>query len=188
MRRFEIIDGSRRNAKPCAVLSYDLDTREFGIRLEEHATERDVPMMLAPFVRRGEREIGNAWAKRWVEDRIVPSSRQNIGQVLKSHGLREYDEMTLLAASEGRCSQDDFYIREIDREKEGKAVSVGARVGGIVAQARKEAHTTQADLSYRTGIQQAVISRLERGEANPTIETLEAIARGLGKELVVELR
>ncbi|WP_180963438.1 helix-turn-helix domain-containing protein [Raoultibacter massiliensis] len=35
---------------------------------------------------------------------------------------------------------------------------------------------------------QTVVSRLERGESNPTVETLEAIAHGLGRRLIIALQ
>jgi transcriptional regulator with XRE-family HTH domain len=52
-------------------------------------------------------------------------------------------------------------------------------------QARTETGFTQKELSARTGIDQAILSRIENGNANPSIRTLERIAKGLGKELVI---
>jgi transcriptional regulator with XRE-family HTH domain len=47
---------------------------------------------------------------------------------------------------------------------------------------------TQKELASASGIDQADISRIERGESNPTTETLDALARPLGVtlELVAE--
>ncbi|WP_255467243.1 helix-turn-helix domain-containing protein [Raoultibacter phocaeensis] len=171
----------------------------FSIEIDADAQERDVPMMLAPFVRRGERHIDPAWARRWVESRIVPASRQNLGAVLKAHELDSYEPFALLVAAEGRCAQDDFYIREVDDshgetgeaqkdriETQGKKVS--AEIGAKLAKARIEAGVTQRELSERTGVHQAVISRVEYGRANPTIGLLEDIAAGLGKSIHIEIR
>jgi DNA-binding XRE family transcriptional regulator len=54
---------------------------------------------------------------------------------------------------------------------------------------RERQGLTLADLSERTGIDQAALSRLETGiRDNPTLETLYRIALALGKEIVCSLR
>jgi predicted transcriptional regulator len=55
-----------------------------------------------------------------------------------------------------------------------------------VIEARKRFNLTQKELSNRTGINQADISRLERGLSNPTIKLLRKLAEGLDMNL--ELR
>ena len=57
-----------------------------------------------------------------------------------------------------------------------------------IISAREELHITQQDLADRTGIRQSNISRLERGNYNPSVEFLRKIAKGLGKELHIEFR
>ena len=52
-------------------------------------------------------------------------------------------------------------------------------------QARREAGLTQKELAERTGLQQSNISRIENGNGNPSLETLNKIAQGLGKKLVI---
>jgi predicted transcriptional regulator len=52
--------------------------------------------------------------------------------------------------------------------------------------ARKKQHLTQKELSARTGIDQADISRIETGSTNPTLRMLERLADGLDMKL--ELR
>ncbi|MCR4997503.1 MAG: helix-turn-helix transcriptional regulator [Butyrivibrio sp.] len=52
--------------------------------------------------------------------------------------------------------------------------------------ARKSQNLTQKDLSDRTGITQADISRIEKGTRNPSLEMLKRLARGLGMQLKVE--
>ncbi len=47
---------------------------------------------------------------------------------------------------------------------------------------------TQKDLAEKTGLYQADISKLERGIGNPSINTLERIAEGLGMELFIDFR
>jgi DNA-binding XRE family transcriptional regulator len=52
--------------------------------------------------------------------------------------------------------------------------------------ARKSAGLTQQQLSDRTGIAQADISKLESGSANPSLRTLQRLAAGMGKKLKIE--
>ena len=51
---------------------------------------------------------------------------------------------------------------------------------------RKSAGLTQKQLSDNTGIAQADISKLENGNANPSLRTLRRLASGLGMRLKVE--
>lgn len=51
---------------------------------------------------------------------------------------------------------------------------------------RKGANFTQKELSERTGIAQADISRLENGNGNPSLRTLRRLAKGLGMKLKLE--
>ncbi len=54
--------------------------------------------------------------------------------------------------------------------------------------ARIEQGLTQAQLAERVGTRQTNISRLERGDINPTLEFMRKIAAGLGKELIIKLK
>lgn len=55
-----------------------------------------------------------------------------------------------------------------------------------IIDARKEIGITQKELSERTGITQADISKLETGNANPSLRTLRRLAKGLGMKLKLE--
>lgn len=52
--------------------------------------------------------------------------------------------------------------------------------------ARNEQHITQKELSERTGITQADISRIENGTRNPSLAMVKRLAEGLGMQLRVE--
>lgn len=52
--------------------------------------------------------------------------------------------------------------------------------------ARKEQNITQKELSERTGITQADISRIENGSRNPSLDMLKRLAKGLGMRLKLE--
>ena len=51
---------------------------------------------------------------------------------------------------------------------------------------RQNNHFTQEQLAEATGINQANISRLENGTANPSLRTLKRLAAGMGMELKLE--
>ena len=52
--------------------------------------------------------------------------------------------------------------------------------------ARQKAGITQKQLSENTGIAQADISKLERGNANPSVRTLQRLAAGMGMKVKIE--
>ena len=52
--------------------------------------------------------------------------------------------------------------------------------------ARTATGLTQSELSKITGIAQGDISKLERGNGNPSIKTLKRLAAGMGKTLKIE--
>ncbi len=55
-----------------------------------------------------------------------------------------------------------------------------------IAERREENEMTQKQLAELTGINQADISRLENGTANPSLRTLKRLASGLGMRLRLE--
>lgn len=54
--------------------------------------------------------------------------------------------------------------------------------------ARKNLNLTQEDLSEKTGINQADISRIENGTRNPSLKMLKKLASGLGMQLKLEFK
>jgi transcriptional regulator with XRE-family HTH domain len=60
-----------------------------------------------------------------------------------------------------------------------------AELGSMLAYARKANSLTQPALSELCGIQQAEISRIERGVSNPTAATLLRLADALGQKLTL---
>ena len=54
--------------------------------------------------------------------------------------------------------------------------------------ARLEANMTQKELAVKSGVRQSNISRIENGNCTPTLETLRALAAGMGKKLVINFQ
>lgn len=61
-------------------------------------------------------------------------------------------------------------------------------VGEIVKEARITSGLSQKELSQLTGIDQGDISKIERGVANPSVNTLKRIAVALNKKIVISLK
>ena len=55
-----------------------------------------------------------------------------------------------------------------------------------ILKGRQNCNLTQEQLAQVTGINQANISRLENGTANPSLRTLKRLAEGMGMELKLE--
>jgi DNA-binding XRE family transcriptional regulator len=54
--------------------------------------------------------------------------------------------------------------------------------------ARKNNGLTQQQLSERSGIAQGDISKIERGDANPSLRTLKRLAAGMGTRLKLDFQ
>lgn len=78
------------------------------------------------------------------------------------------------------CVQSTRHCRRIVRRmtngNDGCVKDVLAR---SVRTRRQDAGLSQHDLAAEAGVRQALISEIEIGSANPTLETLEKIARAL---------
>lgn len=55
-----------------------------------------------------------------------------------------------------------------------------------IVDARKKSNLTQKQLAERTGINQSDISKLETGNANPTLQLLKRLAEGMDMVLKLE--
>lgn len=113
MRIFAIRDDEDASKKNLAFLLYYENAGQFYIELPEDADPWETPLLLETFVKKGERTINAYWSKLWVQQRIVPTDRQNLGQILKENGLEEYSEFELLMLGKGRCAQDNYYIEPV---------------------------------------------------------------------------
>ena len=116
MKIFAIRDAEDKQERDLAYLFYYEKEQKFFIELPEGADPWAVPMMLSSFAKRKEYSVDEKWSRIWVQQRIVPAERQNIGQIIRDNKLNEYDEYKLLMLSMGRCEQDDCYLVPIKEE------------------------------------------------------------------------
>ena len=77
-------------------------------------------------------------------------------------------------------------LKNPDFKKEYEALEPEFAIIQAMIDARKNTGITQKQLSEKTGIAQADISKLENGNANPSLKTMQRLASGMGMKLKVE--
>lgn len=117
MRVFAIKDENFSSDTVLGYLVYYERAKAFYIELPDDADPWNTPLLLSSFAARGQYSVSSYWSRLWVQQRIIPQERQNIGQILKENGLSEYDEFRMLMLTMGRCAQDDCYLEEIRKEE-----------------------------------------------------------------------
>lgn len=80
----------------------------------------------------------------------------------------------------------DRQLEDPDFQKEWDALEPEYAIIQAIIDARKESGLTQKELAARSGIAQGDISKLENGNANPSIRTLKRLATAMGKTLRIE--
>lgn len=99
------------------------------------------------------------------------------GQLLGPYGIVWNDDLDIEAET---IYEDGITVRE---EKPAAFIMVG----NAVAAARARKGLSQKELSDVTGIDQSDISKIERGIANPSVNTLSRIARALDAKLHISM-
>ncbi len=77
-------------------------------------------------------------------------------------------------------------LKDINFRKEYEDIQPEMDVIRAIIDARTAQNLTQKELSKRTGINQADISKLENGTRNPTVSLLKRLAEGMGMELRIQ--
>jgi ribosome-binding protein aMBF1 (putative translation factor) len=86
------------------------------------------------------------------------------------------------------------FMREVEEEArtegpaavaELEALRTHFRLGRQIAHARRARSLSQAQVAKRAGIDQADVSDIERGAANPTLAKLDAVLNAVGMELAL---
>lgn len=83
---------------------------------------------------------------------------------------------------------EKYFAEQMQNEefrKEYEALEPEFAIIQAIIDARQETGLTQRELSERTGIAQSDISKLENGNANPSIRTLKRLAEAMGKQLKI---
>lgn len=77
-------------------------------------------------------------------------------------------------------------LQEPEFRKEWEDIQPEMDVIRAMIEARVSQNLTQKELSERTGINQADISKLENGTRNPSLKLLKRLAEGMGMTLKIE--
>ena len=83
---------------------------------------------------------------------------------------------------------EKYFAEQMQNEefrKEYEALEPEFAIIQAIIDACQETGLTQRELSERTGIAQSDISKLENGNANPSIRTLKRLAEAMGKQLKI---
>lgn len=101
----------------------------------------------------------------------------------------------MVADPKGNAMNDfDKLIDDIEQEAvaegpeavaELRALDARFRLAAELLAARRRAHMTQRELASRSGVQQADISKIERGEVVPKVSTMDRLLTPLGHRLAV---
>ena len=83
---------------------------------------------------------------------------------------------TLKAALAERLTEPSF-------RAEYEALDAEFSIAQALIDTRKKSGYTQRQLSEKTGIAQGDISKIEKGEANPSLKTLKRLASGMDTKL-----
>ncbi len=113
MKIYEINDKELKRNVGC--LLYFEKEKSYVIELAENLDEWTAPLLFSQQVKLNRLTIYRELSRRWVQERVIPSGRQNISSILANAKLASYDEMRILEQSKGRCSQDQMYISKVDK-------------------------------------------------------------------------
>lgn len=82
----------------------------------------------------------------------------------------------------------DKQLKNPNIKKEFDRLAPEYEIISAVMKSRKNLGITQLELAKKIGTDQAHISRLERGNSNPSLNFLKKIADGLGQELHISFK
>ncbi|MBO4666537.1 MAG: hypothetical protein J5666_00215 [Bacilli bacterium] len=68
------------------------------------------------FLEKGKKVINTEWSRRYVEERAIPSNRQNINSILKNDKMKYYNELLIFIKAKGKSSMDDYYLEDVLEE------------------------------------------------------------------------
>ena len=77
-------------------------------------------------------------------------------------------------------------LKDPEIKKEWDALQPEMAIIQAIIDARRKSGLTQQELSRRTGIAQGDISKLENGNSNPSLLTMQRLAEGMGMFLKIE--
>ena len=111
MKLFAIRDQVNNPGTDLGYLIYYPKKKQFFIELSENVPAEDLPILLSQMRSKGILSLGSELSLAWVSNRIIPYGRQMLPRILEDNSMEEYDEYQLLTLVNGRCEQDDIFLR-----------------------------------------------------------------------------
>ena len=102
-----------------------------------------------------------------------------------------FEKVSVDAGGYGISWNDELDLAAEDIWDEGKLtgkiheVDIVSQLGVNLTKARELVGITQKELSEKVHIYQGDISKIERGNANPSVQTLQRLAEGMGMQLKI---
>lgn len=96
-----------------AILEYNIVTKSFALHISKDKDISKSSIQLYLYTNIGIYDLSEKQSLEWVQQRLIPPNRENIGDILRAGGLTEYSEIGMIDLHHGRCSQDDLYFEEI---------------------------------------------------------------------------
>ena len=123
----------------------------------------------------------------------APNTQQNVDQFVVHFidvgqadcALLEYNGQ-FAEAKTAMAEYADVYPLDPEFEKEWYDLEPEFNAIQAIIDARRSRNMTQKELAERTGIDQSDISKIETGNANPSLNTLKRLAEGLDMILKLE--
>ncbi len=79
-------------------------------------------------------------------------------------------------------------LKDPNFRREYEALELERTIIQALIDARTTSRITKEQLSEKTGIQKSYISKIENGNAHPSIQTLKRLAEGMGMKLKLEFQ
>ena len=86
---------------------------KYLVTLIDGLDDYEVPIDFMMKYIEGRREFRGQEVFEWIQDRVIPSGRQNIDEILRKMNLPEYDELGIFMYFNGKCCRDSYRIEEI---------------------------------------------------------------------------
>lgn len=100
------------------------------------------------------------------------------GKLAGAYGIIWNDEIDIEVET---IYEDGVTVRRIP-------VSASHLAAEAISEARAQIGMSQKELSIKSGIDQSDISKIERGIANPSVNTIERLAKAMGMELQILIK
>ena len=126
----------------------------------------------------------------WRRGKDIYSSAEDEGGRWSIRLLGGWEKgVTRMSRGRERENEREPYTSRTNKDQgdgDDKVPLVDLSIAQVFMHARQKSGLTQKELSERTGIAQGNISKLERGNANPSLKTMLRLAAGMNMTLKID--